>query len=57
MGNKEIPMIKVKWSYNAPREAKWEVEENMRQKYPHHFREGGELLNFEDEIFCRRGEL
>ncbi|KAL0411229.1 UNVERIFIED_CONTAM: Transposon Tf2-11 polyprotein [Sesamum latifolium] len=25
--NKEIPMVKVKWSHHSPREATWEVEE------------------------------
>ncbi|KAL0453903.1 UNVERIFIED_CONTAM: Transposon Ty3-G Gag-Pol polyprotein, partial [Sesamum latifolium] len=33
--NKEIPMVKVKWSHHSPREATWEVEENMREKYPY----------------------
>ncbi|KAL2237398.1 UNVERIFIED_CONTAM: Transposon Tf2-11 polyprotein [Sesamum indicum] len=31
--NKEIPMVKVKWSHHSLREATWEVEENMREKY------------------------
>ncbi|KAL2237105.1 UNVERIFIED_CONTAM: Transposon Tf2-11 polyprotein, partial [Sesamum indicum] len=35
--NKEIPMVKVKWSHHSPREATWEVEENMREKYPYLF--------------------
>ncbi|KAL0345704.1 UNVERIFIED_CONTAM: RNA-directed DNA polymerase [Sesamum radiatum] len=30
--NKEIPMVKVKWSHHSPREAIWEVEENMRER-------------------------
>ena len=25
--NKEIPIVKVKWSHYSPREAIWEVEE------------------------------
>ncbi|KAK4404393.1 hypothetical protein Sango_0807900 [Sesamum angolense] len=29
--NKEIPMVKVRWSHHSPREATWEVEENMRR--------------------------
>ncbi|KAL0405910.1 UNVERIFIED_CONTAM: hypothetical protein Slati_3904900 [Sesamum latifolium] len=37
--NKEIPMVKVKWSHHSPREATWEVEENMREKYPYLFPE------------------
>ncbi|KAL0455716.1 UNVERIFIED_CONTAM: Retrovirus-related Pol polyprotein from transposon.6 [Sesamum latifolium] len=35
--NKEIPMVKVKWSHHSPREATWEVEEHMRDKYPYLF--------------------
>ncbi|KAL0322385.1 UNVERIFIED_CONTAM: Transposon Tf2-11 polyprotein [Sesamum calycinum] len=37
--NKEIPMVKVRWSHHSPREATWEVEENMREKYPYLFPE------------------
>ncbi|KAK4400632.1 hypothetical protein Sango_1169300 [Sesamum angolense] len=37
--NKEIPMVKVRWSYHSPREATWEVEGNMREKYPYLFPE------------------
>ncbi|KAL2230915.1 UNVERIFIED_CONTAM: Transposon Tf2-11 polyprotein [Sesamum indicum] len=37
--NKEISMVKVKWSHHSPREATWEVEENMREKYPYLFLE------------------
>ncbi|KAL0362072.1 UNVERIFIED_CONTAM: hypothetical protein Scaly_1162400 [Sesamum calycinum] len=35
--NKEIPMVKVRWSHHSPREATWEVEENMIEKYPYLF--------------------
>ncbi|KAL0307103.1 UNVERIFIED_CONTAM: Transposon Tf2-11 polyprotein [Sesamum radiatum] len=37
--NKEIPMVKVGWSHHSPREATWEVEENMTEKYPYLFSE------------------
>ncbi|KAL0302542.1 UNVERIFIED_CONTAM: hypothetical protein Scaly_2563400 [Sesamum calycinum] len=37
--NKEISMVKVRWSHHSPREATWEVEENMREKYPYIFSE------------------
>ncbi|KAL0409677.1 UNVERIFIED_CONTAM: Transposon Tf2-11 polyprotein [Sesamum radiatum] len=37
--NKEISMVKVKWSHHSPREATWEVEENMREKYQYLFPE------------------
>ena len=39
--NKEIPIVKVKWSHHSPKEATWEVEEQMKQKYPHLFPEDG----------------
>ena len=55
--NKEIPIVKVKWNFYSPREATWEVEEQMRQKYPYLFLESGKLLNFGDEIFIRREKL
>ncbi|KAK4381677.1 Transposon Ty3-G Gag-Pol polyprotein [Sesamum angolense] len=29
--NKEIPMVKVRWTHHSPREATWEVEEHMRE--------------------------
>ncbi|KAL2250302.1 UNVERIFIED_CONTAM: Retrovirus-related Pol polyprotein from transposon [Sesamum indicum] len=35
--NKDIPMVKVRWSHHAPREATWEVEEHMKEKYPYLF--------------------
>ncbi|KAL0448259.1 UNVERIFIED_CONTAM: hypothetical protein Slati_1382300 [Sesamum latifolium] len=35
--NKEIPMVIVKWSHHSPREATWEVEEHMRDRYPYLF--------------------
>ncbi|KAL0373239.1 UNVERIFIED_CONTAM: Transposon Ty3-G Gag-Pol polyprotein [Sesamum calycinum] len=28
--NKEIPLVKVRWTHHSPREATWEVEEHMR---------------------------
>ena len=40
--NKKIPIVKVKWSHHSPREATWEVEEHMRQKYPYLFPKSGE---------------
>ena len=39
--NKEIPIVKVKWSHHSPREATWEVEEHMKHKYPHLFSKDG----------------
>ncbi|KAL0294391.1 UNVERIFIED_CONTAM: hypothetical protein Sangu_3219900, partial [Sesamum angustifolium] len=37
--NKEILMVKVRSRHHSPREATWEVEENMREKYPYLFPE------------------
>ncbi|KAL2243599.1 UNVERIFIED_CONTAM: Transposon Tf2-12 polyprotein [Sesamum indicum] len=34
---KDIPMVKVRWSHHYPREATWEVEEHMKEKYPYLF--------------------
>ena len=48
--NKEIPMVKVKWSFHSPKEATWEAEESMRRKYPHLFEIRGNEIYFEDEI-------
>ncbi|KAL2252777.1 UNVERIFIED_CONTAM: Transposon Tf2-12 polyprotein [Sesamum indicum] len=35
--NKDIPMVKVRWSHHSPKEATWEVEEHMKEKYPYLF--------------------
>ena len=32
--SKEIPMVKVQWSKHSPHEATWELEADMRAKYP-----------------------
>ncbi|KAL0313697.1 UNVERIFIED_CONTAM: Retrovirus-related Pol polyprotein from transposon, partial [Sesamum calycinum] len=37
--NKEILIVKVRWNHHSRREATWEVEENMREKYPYLFPE------------------
>ena len=47
---KEIPMVKVKWSYHSPKEATWEVEAKMRKKYPTLFKDKGQRWNFKDKI-------
>lgn len=44
-----IPYVKVQWTNHLVREATWELEEEMRQKYPHLFEEG--KLSFEVETF------
>ena len=55
MRNKEILIVKVKWSHHAPKEVTWEVEEQMKQKYPYLFPKDIELLNFKDDIFFKEG--
>ena len=35
--NKEIPMVKVKWDHHSSKEATWEVENDMQEKYPYLF--------------------
>ncbi|WVZ52623.1 hypothetical protein U9M48_003666 [Paspalum notatum var. saurae] len=32
-----IPVCKVLWSNHSEREATWEKESELRDKYPHHF--------------------
>ena len=44
-----IPYVKVQWSRHSEREATWELEEEMKQKYPQLFETTG-MKNFEDEI-------
>jgi hypothetical protein len=33
--NKNISLVKVLWSDHLVEEASWELEESMRNKYPH----------------------
>ena len=47
-----IPYVKVQWSNHTVREATWELEEEMRKKYPYLFDSLGKL-SFEDETFCK----
>ena len=48
--NREIPLVKVLQRNHAVKEATWETEEHMRNKYPHLFDSSGTFLNFEDKI-------
>ena len=38
---KEILMVKVKWNRHSSKEATWEVEKDMQEKYPYLFRSIG----------------
>lgn len=44
-----IPYVKVQWTNHTAREATWDLEEEMKQKYPHIFEE--DKSSFEDETF------
>ncbi|MBN8120063.1 hypothetical protein J0J26_24685, partial [Vibrio vulnificus] len=37
--NQEIMMVKFKWSFHSPKQATWEVELDMRLRYPYIFPE------------------
>ena len=49
--NKRIPLVKVLWRNHGIEEATWEVEEEIRQKYPNLF--PNQDMNFVDEILLR----
>ncbi|XP_028105072.1 uncharacterized protein LOC114304098 [Camellia sinensis] len=51
-----IHYVKVQWSIHSEREATWELEDEMRQKYPQLFETTG-MSNFEDEISFKRGRM
>ena len=42
-----IKLVKVQWSNHDIREATWELKEEMREKYPHLFRDSS-MLSLED---------
>ena len=50
--NKRIPLVKVLWKNHGVEETTWEIEEEIRKKYPDLFPEQG--MNFVDEILLRR---
>ena len=35
--NKTIPLVKVLWKNSKSEEATWELEADMKEKYPEHF--------------------
>ena len=51
-----IHYVKVQWSNHSEREATWELEDEIRQKYPQLFETTG-MSNFEDEISFKRGRM
>ena len=34
-----VKLVKIQWSNHTIREATWELEEKMREKYPHLFQD------------------
>ena len=52
---RNISYVKVQWSRHSEREATWELEEEMKQKYPQLFETTG-MKNFEDKISFRGEE-
>jgi hypothetical protein len=58
--SKDIASVKVQWKGHSREEATWELEDKMREEYPHLFDNLGKysifLLSFEDETFIRWGD-
>ena len=51
---KDIPLVKVLWKHHGLEEATWELESEMKTKYPHLFTGTPKnVANFEDKIFLR----
>ena len=46
---KTIPLVKILWRNFSQEEASWELEEEMKKKYPHLFSKNPNS-NFEDEV-------
>ncbi|XP_070049057.1 uncharacterized protein [Nicotiana tomentosiformis] len=56
--SKYIASMKVQWRGQPTGEATWEIEREMRSKYPHLFEAPGMILNsFEDECLFKRGTI
>ncbi|KAL0409458.1 UNVERIFIED_CONTAM: hypothetical protein Sradi_1880200 [Sesamum radiatum] len=51
-----IPYVKVQWSNHTEREATWEMESTMRNKYPNLFTNPG-TFSFEDETLYKGGRM
>ena len=35
--NREIRQVKVQWTHYGPKDATWELEDTLREAYPHLF--------------------
>ena len=59
MRNRTIKYVKILWSNQTEREATWELESTMRNKYPDLFETGKFFVVHVSPIFlwlCRRGD-
>ena len=59
--NKDIATVKVVWGHHSEKDATWETEADMKNKYPYLFEASGMFrdcvfLKFEDEFSIRRGD-
>jgi hypothetical protein len=54
--NKRVPLVRVLWRSSQIEEEIWERESEMKEKFSHISLTQVCNLNFEDEIFIRRGE-
>jgi hypothetical protein len=46
MRRRTLKFVKVLWTNQTEREARWELESRMREKYPELFTPGGLGINF-----------
>ena len=51
--NKAITLVKVLWKGLTPEEATWEIESELRQKYPHLFNQGMLLILRTNSVLSR----
>ena len=51
--NKRASLVNVLWRNTQIEEEMWEREADMKEKYPHLFKDVGMSLNFKDEISFR----
>ncbi|CAN4101420.1 unnamed protein product [Withania somnifera] len=42
--SREIPMVKIQWCHRSIEEVTWEIESEMRKRYPRLFKASGTLL-------------
>ena len=59
--SKDIALVKVKWKGHSLEEATWELEDKMREEYPHLFDNLGKYsifsIKFRGQNFSKMGRL